>query len=70
MNLLTVKQAQEKLCVSQGLIYKILNTGELPAVRIRSAWRIREQDLDEYINRQLTGGDTDAQEKERGPEAI
>ena len=63
MNLLTVIETAERLKVGKSTVYNILQSGELPAARIRSAWRIREDDLEKYVNRQLTGGGTDAQEK-------
>ena len=59
MNLLTVMETAEKLKVGKSTVYNILQSGELPAVRIRSAWRIREQDLEDYIERMIS----DAQEK-------
>ena len=59
MNLLTVMETAEKLKVGKSTVYNILQSGELPAVRIRSAWRIRETDLEDYVERMIT----DAQEK-------
>ena len=32
--MLTVKQAAEALCVSQGLLYKAMHQGKIPSVRI------------------------------------
>ena len=63
MNLLTVMETAAKLKVGKSTVYNILQSGELPAVRIRSAWRIREHDVEAYVERHLTGGGTDAQEK-------
>ena len=66
MNLLTVMEAAEKLKVGKSTVYNILQSGELPAVRIRSAWRIREQDLEDYVERMITGAKEESQRKEAG----
>lgn len=58
-NLLTAKQVKEKLNIGESTVYKLIYTGELPAVRIRSARLIRDQDVEAYIERMMTS----AQEK-------
>ena len=50
MNLLTVKEAARMLKLSKSLIYEMVEAGELPHVRFRSAIRFVETDLDAYIS--------------------
>jgi excisionase family DNA binding protein len=52
--LLTVRQVAENLSVSQACVYALLKRGRLAAYRIgigRGAIRIRQEDLDEYLQR-------------------
>jgi excisionase family DNA binding protein len=46
----TVKETAAKLKVSTRLIYKLVETGELLAYRIGTAIRIKQEDLDAYLN--------------------
>ena len=57
MNLLTVKEAAGMLKLSQSLIYGMVEAGELPHVKIRSAIRFVEADLDAYISENRVTGD-------------
>jgi excisionase family DNA binding protein len=49
--LLQVEQAAERLNISKWMIYKLIRSGELPHIKIGVAVRIKEADLEEYINR-------------------
>ena len=40
------------LNVTPRTIYRLIRTGELPAIRIGHQWRIRQSDLDEWLDRQ------------------
>jgi excisionase family DNA binding protein len=42
------------LNVNPRTIYRLIKTGELPAIRIGRQWRFRRADLDEWIDRQRT----------------
>jgi len=42
---LRVEEAAELLKVSTRTIYKLVNSGELPASRVGSKWRIRRVDV-------------------------
>ena len=42
------------LKVNPRTIYRLIKSGELPAVRIGRQWRFRRSDLDEWIDRQRT----------------
>ncbi len=40
------------LKVNARTIYRLIRTGELPAVRIGRQWRFRRTDLDDWLDRQ------------------
>ena len=51
---LTTEEVLVCLKVNPRTIYRLIKTGELPAVRIGRQWRFRRSDLDEWIDRQRT----------------
>ena len=51
---LTTEEVLGCLKVNPRTIYRLIKTGELPAVRIGRQWRFRRTDLDEWIGRQRT----------------
>jgi excisionase family DNA binding protein len=51
---LKVKEVQELLNVSRSLLYRMIDLGEIPHIRINQAIRIRQSDLEEYIQEHLT----------------
>jgi excisionase family DNA binding protein len=52
MNWMTVKEVAKYLKLSEMMIYKLAQTGEMPASKIGSAWRFSEQEIDEWLLRQ------------------
>ncbi len=51
-SLLTVREVAEKLKMSLSSIYSLINTGKVASLRVgmnRGSIRIREADLDEYL---------------------
>ena len=46
---LTVSEVAEMLRVSSMTVYRLINSGELPAVRIGKSFRLREEDVDKYL---------------------
>jgi excisionase family DNA binding protein len=57
-DLLTVKEVAEMLRVSQPTVLRMIEDGELPAIRVRNQWRIRRSELDAYLQRGgSSGGD-------------
>lgn len=52
--LLTVKGAATALSVGRSTIYDLMNSGELPSIRIGSARRIPAVAISDLIARQLT----------------
>ncbi len=52
--LLTIPEVAQTLQISRALAYNLVKTGELNAVHIRSAKRIRPEDLAAYIAKNMT----------------
>ena len=50
-NLLTVREVAARLVVSRATVYKLVDRGELPHVRISNAIRIAPADLNAFIER-------------------
>ena len=48
---LTPSEAADRLRVSKMTVYRIVHSGELPAVRVGRSFRVTEQDVNEYIKR-------------------
>ncbi|MCA9407431.1 MAG: helix-turn-helix domain-containing protein [Candidatus Omnitrophica bacterium] len=48
-NYLTVRQVAEKLDVTEEWVRDLINAKEIKAVKI-GKWRIKPEDLDEFIN--------------------
>jgi excisionase family DNA binding protein len=55
--LLTVAEVAEMLRVSTMTVYRLIRTGELPAVRIGRSYRVREPDLEAYLESQVVEPD-------------
>lgn len=49
-NLLTTRQVQELLKVDRTTIYRMVESGQLPAVRVGKQWRFARADLDQLLN--------------------
>jgi excisionase family DNA binding protein len=49
--LMTVKEVARYLHVVQLTVYRMIDRGDLPAVKVGSRWRIRRQDLEDYLKR-------------------
>jgi excisionase family DNA binding protein len=50
--ILTTEDVLAYLRVTHRTIYRLVRSGELPAVRIGRQWRFRRTDLDDWIDRQ------------------
>ena len=49
--LMTVKEVARYLHVVQLTVYRMIDRGDLPAVKVGRVWRIRRQDLEDYLKR-------------------
>jgi excisionase family DNA binding protein len=47
--LYTINEAKELLSVSDDTIRRMIKAGELDAVKVRGAWRIRRESLEKYL---------------------
>jgi excisionase family DNA binding protein len=54
---LTTEEVLSCLKLNPRTIYRLIKTGELPAIRIGRQWRFRRADLDEWIDRQRSHHD-------------
>lgn len=57
MRLLTPNEVAEILAVTVGTVYEWLRQGRIRSVRLGRLWRVREQDLEEYVERHLSDAD-------------
>lgn len=46
---LTAAEAMDILRVGKNTMYRLLNSGELPATRIGRTWRIQEENLNNFL---------------------
>jgi excisionase family DNA binding protein len=49
---LTTEEVLDYLKVNPRTIYRLIRTGELPAVRIGRLWRFKRTDVDDWLERQ------------------
>ncbi len=47
--ILTLKQCQEILQIGKNLMLYLIHNEEIPAFRVGKQWRIRRQDLENFI---------------------
>jgi len=52
--LLTVREVADAIRVSTMTVYRLINSGALPAIRVGKHFRIRETDLAGYLDAQTT----------------
>lgn len=50
----TVGEVADQLRVSNMTVYRLVQSGRLPAVRVGRSYRIREEDVDRYLADQYT----------------
>ncbi|MGH7358551.1 MAG: helix-turn-helix domain-containing protein [Acidimicrobiia bacterium] len=46
---LTVQEVAELMRVSTMTVYRLIKSGELPAVRVGRSFRVRDEDVDAYL---------------------
>ena len=51
-NLLTAKEVAKLLRLSPQTLYKMLNDGNVPAIRVGNQWRFEHESLKTWITRQ------------------
>ena len=55
--LLTPKQASDALQISPRKLWSLTNSGQIPHVRIGRSIRYRPEDLQDFVDRQVQGGE-------------
>ena len=50
----TVNEVAQLMRVSKMTVYRLINHGDLPAVRIGRGYRIREEDVHRYLESRYT----------------
>jgi len=53
-DILTLEEVAKYLRVSERTIYDCAQKGEIPAGKIRTAWRFKKSEIDKWINEKLT----------------
>ena len=51
---LTVAEVAEMLRVSNMTVYRLINSGQLPSVRVGRSFRLTEADVDAYLAKSYT----------------
>jgi excisionase family DNA binding protein len=50
----TVAEVADQLRVSNMTVYRLVQAGQLPAVRVGRSYRIREEDVDRFLAEKYT----------------
>lgn len=61
--LLKIKDVTKILNISKSLAYRLIQTGEIPVVKVNSAIRVRLSDLNEFIKTRFIGIDKKIEEQ-------
>jgi excisionase family DNA binding protein len=51
---LTVAEVARALRISNMTVYRLISSGQLPAVRVGKSYRLREEDVDRYLAARFT----------------
>ena len=51
VSFLTVKEVADLMRVSKMTVYRLVHSGELPAVRVGRSFRVTEDDVNEYLRK-------------------
>ena len=54
--LLTVAEVASVMRVSRMTVYRLIRRGQLKAIRVGRNYRVREEDLNEYLEAQAVSG--------------
>ena len=48
---LTIAEVASKMSVSKMTVYRLVHSGELPALRVGRSFRVTEDDVNEYLRK-------------------
>ncbi len=51
---MTVNEVADLLRVSRMTVYRLINAGQLPSLRVGKSYRLREQDIHSYLTERFT----------------
>ncbi len=54
--LLMVREVAELMRVSNMTVYRLIKSGQLPALKVGKNYRIRESDVEKYLTDRAVGG--------------
>jgi excisionase family DNA binding protein len=57
--LMTLSEVAEYLRMSRTTVYRLVQSGKIPGVKIASQWRFRKQTLERWMDAQLEGEPAD-----------
>jgi len=60
-DILTLEEVAKYLRVSERTIYDCAQKGEIPAGKIRTAWRFKKSEIDKWVNEKLTSNSLNPQ---------
>jgi excisionase family DNA binding protein len=66
--MMTVRDVARYLRVHDITIYRMVNSGRLPAVRVGRVWRFRREDIDRWLTSNGTGTASPRRSPRRSPE--
>jgi PTS system nitrogen regulatory IIA component len=69
-DILTLEEVAKYLRVSERTIYDCAQKGEIPAGKIRTAWRFKKSEIDKWVNEKLTTNNLNPQMIQIHPESI
>ena len=65
-HLLNANEVAKRLGVSRSLVYQLINSGDLPVVRIRHALRFRPEDVEALEGRRKAAAELPKGSQEKG----
>ncbi|MDR1838023.1 MAG: PTS sugar transporter subunit IIA [Treponema sp.] len=60
-DILTLEEVAKYLRVSERTVYDCAQKGEIPAGKIRTAWRFKKSEIDKWVNEKLTSNNLNPQ---------
>ncbi len=60
---LTVRELAEMLRLGERTLYRLANSGGIPAFKIGGSWRFRRQDIDDWVAERLRDQRTSSRRK-------
>ena len=65
--IMTIREVADALKVAEKTVYAMATSGELPAFRVRSQWRVRRIDFEAWLSRQVAAADKHASTRTSEP---